>query len=116
MNREIKFRAWDGEFMIKWENLKEITLEELNLNLIDNREVPVEQMDIEVMQYTGLKDFNGFEIYEGDLFVRTSGYYKVVWHRSGWAKETQSGNFLDIDEDDEIIGNEFENPELMETK
>ena len=72
--REIKFRAWDEteKYMYNWENL-------INQNL-KNIFTITEQCGYVLMQYTGLLDKNGKEIYEGDI-VKTKYMDKVfiVW-------------------------------------
>ena len=73
-------------------------------------------------QYTGLKDTNGKEIYEGDLLniVIDFGYgpqgviAKVVWKDSGWQFDSDAGCEYGADGVGEVIGNIYENPELLE--
>ena len=70
-----------------------------------------------VMQYTGLKDKNGREIFEGDI-VRTdeAGWIaKVVYRRTSFVCIDNEGGFSTHCnwEKHEIIGNIYENPELL---
>ena len=123
MTREIKFRAWDKKNkamvypIIIWNHSDEgsdymfpafsgIKYDDIN--------------DIsEMMQYTGLKDKNGKEIYEGDILSMHNGQYnsQVVWDTDRYiADHIGNGGSESITtfiEDLEIIGNIYENPELL---
>jgi uncharacterized phage protein (TIGR01671 family) len=71
-----------------------------------------------VGQYTGLKDKDGKEIYEGDLLHRHMGvYWQVAFVNSSWIGKSliDSGIYLSASQfiETEIIGNIYENPELL---
>jgi len=140
--REIKFRAWDkdknvfiptdvwaiitNDFMAlgvmtkDWENYKE------GEYLYDNSQ--------SVMQFTGLLDKNGNEIYEGDIvsakwetssrggYIQSSDAYveheikcRVIWYYMGFAYERKDGKMTNIPSSAsiEVIGNIYENPEIL---
>jgi len=134
MTREIKFRAWmkiwDEDEPVKGKmsyqilptgDFKTWIIAFDNDDKYDGDFTVGE--DIELMQYTGLKDKNGKEIYEGDVV----GVKELRWIVNlGWSgdgeygvcQKSNYGNhiFRDVDKVSErykIIGNIYENPELL---
>jgi uncharacterized phage protein (TIGR01671 family) len=137
--REIKFRAWDKisklmiqfdtptrciEYgMLAWESSEFPGIGNLPGSyeyLMDDTEEGEEDPYI-VMQFTGLHDKNGKEIYEGDVVApehESSGRAVVEWREECASFEThwQDGHFdhnCGTWEFLEVIGNIYENPELV---
>ena len=128
--RETKFRAWlkEEEKMVNVETMDftDKTIRCLKKNEFINtyllRRVSFD--DVELMQYTGLKDKNSKEIYEGDiLFSRDENMkYVVVWQDTAFIiksieirKYSEKMYWLDDTEICcEIIGNIYENKNLLE--
>ena len=120
--REIKFRAWLKE------ERKMVNVETLfiGINRLCFGNSKTEDLffrdfeEVELMQYTELTDKNGKEIYEGDIYhvgdknIR----YLVVWFDSGFeGKQLRSTSYAGLEswaKDIEILGNIYENPELLE--
>ena len=113
MNREIKFRAWDKTFkkMISWNEF-------LQTNMA-NTFISPKSTGLTLMQYTGLKDKNGVEIYEGDIvaiqFDLTSIKSKVLWLQeiSGFIVEDVSILDNNLAQRIVVIGNVWENGDLL---
>ena len=79
--------------------------------------------DNELMQYTGLKDKNGVDIYEGDLLGGQLFFIgEVLYENGACIFQDRIGTYIDPErharrndfENFEIIGNIYENPELLE--
>ena len=126
MTREIKFRAWNKDIreMIKVDRMAFVeNCDELGKGILDEHNDFHKIEDCEIMQFTGLKDKNGKEIYEGDivksLFHGKEGLIigEVIWADVGFyigleefKDELYPWVFYKICE---VIGNKFENPELL---
>ena len=119
MNRIIKFRAWTkrdkcwvGAFAV---HMSGLWRESPNNDWTDLSK----QDEIELMQFTGLFDKHGKEIYEGDILKLPKGDYavKVVWDYSKWefwtGDDRLAESFSGFHEEYEIIGNIYKNPNLI---
>lgn len=107
--REIKFRGWE---------IENKTMVPMSLVLFRYWfECPE---DVVLMQHTGLKDKNGVEIYEGDILQHESidTLREIVkWEGEMWTEEgfmTGFGEWFGTGNQYTIIGNIYENPELLE--
>ena len=127
--REIKFRAWlkEERKMVNVETLF-IGINRLCFGNFKTEDLFFRDFEeVELMQYTGLKDKNSKEIYEGDIVLikldETSTWYKTV---VGFKKGAFIADLIDKEDyvyifhhgftgdDFEIIGNVYENKNLLE--
>ena len=141
LNRIIKFRAWSKK------KKKMFRVDMLNLKLktavsLDTKTYPPDWSwkwkDLELMQFTGLLDRHGKEIYEGDILeeVEKCPYCKqskkgnikqVYWCEAGKKKDGVFGGFFgvldkngnsytisNLADDFKVIGNIYENKSLLE--
>lgn len=122
-NREIKFRAWDkdkNKMLQVWLDV-----------IVDTDDMPDDVLVLdgptafgwrgevyELMQYAGLKDKHGKEIYEGDIIDEDNGFsriYKVVWFDNGWSLSIEpyhNRHFRDVAHM-KVIGNIYQHPHLL---
>jgi hypothetical protein len=108
--REIKFRAWDmaEKEMINWRNIK------TNLWLYLSGEYTEKHP---LMQFTGLKDSKGKEIYEGDIvqFKEHGLQIREVYFDRGEFQCSKTGvrHLSNVNILSKVIGNIYENPEFI---
>lgn len=120
--REIKFRAWDNVkdrmYSVGEEDDVVFSIESNGIAAIDITE-DVDEFKtlhhLEYMQFTGLVDKNGVEIYEGDI-IDYGADYSVVRYEDGcfWSRLGQYQLYNHNKNDIEVLGNIYEHPHLLQ--
>lgn len=135
--REIKFRVWD-EYLKRLSgpqglqvSIRNGVIEHISQRFEDgygssewgSSKQPLDQNRYRLMQFTGLKDRNGVEIYEGDILgtvpINTSIAHGVVewWNGCFYTKHRTGEQFAillnDVSDICEVIGNVYEHPQLL---
>lgn len=119
--RDIKFRAWDKNLK-RILKVKEIDFEH-RLVTLEISELAIKKItfeNVELLQYTGLKDKNGKDIYERDIFAHNNHKFEVVWDSTRFIglDNDRSGkgyccyvdsHYKDGSSSIEVVGNVYEN-------
>ena len=113
--KEIRFRVW-VKFLQEMQNVQCLNMG--SSVITDGYDYPIEADAVYLMQYTGVKDANAVDIYEGDI-VRCSNEYRTVKMWMGNAclcLDDPTGVPIypyNVNGHVEVIGNIYENPELL---
>ena len=118
--REIKCRAWDKE-QERWLAMFPCVIPTESDGKTFRLEIVPCGEQIELVWYTGLKDKNGKESYHKDIVKRSGMLYVMEWHDNlaSWFLKPLHGGWHGITQSDmslmcEVIGNIWENKELLE--
>ena len=120
--KDIKFRVWDNERNAMF-NSKSVDIDffegkiEITSDTIRYDEVYTDEIkDFELMQYVGCKDKNNKEIYEGDIVKTKEHIGQIIYSKGVFFIDVKGDFYLriyNVSEFMEVIGNIYENPELL---
>lgn len=139
--REIKFRAWDKEYNCMYQNawpFEHLVYVEMPSCDEQCNPLPINgnkfycmngktfyflmNKHVELMQYTGLKDKHGKDIFEGDILCvedasrGTVKYGKGCFYYDDWIDGWTALEDIDTENNAIIIGNIYEHPELLKER
>lgn len=118
--KDIKIRAWNTSENIMlpsacfWSWLRSVNGDKYNIQEMED--------DLVLMLYTGLNDKNGNDVFESDVVkIDGRGLYRVIYIDDSMKFFFQtltgdSGEFRAGSENIEVVGDIYQNPELLETK
>lgn len=118
MSRELKFRSWNLETKFMYNNIENgVVVKNQKGEFVIGASFGTICRDVNstIMQFTGLKDKNGIEIYEGDILDTKC----VVSFKDGMFGIFDKHNYMGLNsymsKFREVIGNIYENPELLQS-
>ena len=121
--KDIKFRVWDNERNAMF-NSKSVDIDffegkiEITSDTIRYDEVYTDEIkDFELMQYVGCKDKNNKEIYEGDIVKTKEHIGQIIYSKGMFFIDVKEDFYLpiyNVSEFMEVIGNIYENPDLLD--
>lgn len=120
--REIKFRAWPKKALLERRGISNASYDEFTIRELMSGTWNFEDYE-RFDRSTSLRDKNGVEVYEGDIVTCASGLLKcpheIFWREAtpfdaigGWGLRGTNSTYDWIGEE-EVIGNIYENPELL---
>ena len=117
--QKVKFRAWDG---IEKKMVYDVIIANGKAFYKLPSGLPGGVISPEPLQFTGLHDKNGKEIYKGDMVKDRAGLGEIIFEEGQfvirWLFENTKETWqMDRKfKDSEVIGNIYENPELLKTE
>jgi uncharacterized phage protein (TIGR01671 family) len=115
--RKIKFRIWDKhqfKFLYNWQEIIKGHIDSFNTDINPKNINALEDELLVFQQYTGLKDINGKEIYEGDILqIQNGNIGAVVYYGLEYYIKINESTHVTFHLKPNILGNIYENPEIL---